>query len=109
MKCLCLSYFFSVARPTVTVNPRGAKTLDISWTSGGPLVMEYQVTWEKLLGKCRDMDDGSATITNGSRSYAITGLKEDSNYTINVTATNAAGSSNSVPISAATAEASKDA
>ena len=35
---------------------------------------------------------GSTIITGGSSSYTITGLEEDSNYTITVTATNAAGS-----------------
>ena len=38
-----------------------------------------------------DMD--STTITGGSTSYDIMGLEEDSNYTITVTASNSAGSS----------------
>ena len=33
------------------------------------------------------------SITDGSTSYMITGLEEDSSYSITVTATNAAGSS----------------
>ena len=39
------------------------------------------------------MDEGNATIIDGSTSYDIMGLEEDSNYTIIVTATNIAGSS----------------
>ena len=38
-----------------------------------------------------DMD--STTITDGSTSYDIMGLEEDSSYTITVTASNSAGSS----------------
>ena len=57
------------------------------------------------MGKCSDEDMGSATITNGSTSYTITGLEEDSNYTIIVTAINAAGRAVSDPITGMTEEA----
>ena len=36
---------------------------------------------------------GSATITDDSTSYDITGLEEDSTYSITVTTSNSAGSS----------------
>ena len=42
---------------------------------------------------CSDEDEGSTTITDGSTSYEIMGLEEDSRYTISMTAANAAGSS----------------
>ena len=57
------------------------------------------------MGKCSDKDMGSTTITNGSTSYTITGLEEDSNYTITVTAINAAGSAVSDPITGITEKA----
>ena len=38
-------------------------------------------------------DTGSTTITDDSTSYEITGLEEDSTYSITVTASNSAGSS----------------
>ena len=38
------------------------------------------------------MGEGSTTITDGSTSYTISGLEEDSRYTITVTATNIGGS-----------------
>ena len=51
-----------------------------------------------------DMD--STTITDGSTSYDIMGLEEDSSYTITVTASNSAGSSAvSNTVSAMTLEA----
>ena len=53
-----------------------------------------------------DMD--STTITDGSTSYNIMGLEEDSSYTITVTASNLAGSSAvSNLITAMTLEAGK--
>ena len=57
------------------------------------------------MGKCSDEDMGSTTITNGSTSYTIAGLEEDSNYTITVTAINAAGSAVSDPITGITEKA----
>ena len=49
-------------------------------------------------------DEGSATITDGSTSYTITGLEEDSSYTITVTATNAAGNAVSDLVTGMTGE-----
>ena len=46
----------------------------------------------------------SATITDGSSSYTITGLQEKSSYIITVTATTAAGSATSHPVSIVTEE-----
>ena len=42
---------------------------------------------------CSDEDEDSTTITDGSTSYEIIGLEEDSSYSLTVTAVNAAGSS----------------
>ena len=56
------------------------------------------MTWE------RDDTRSSTTITDGSTSYTITGLEEDSSYTITVTATNAAGSIATHPVTIVTEE-----
>ena len=46
------------------------------------------------IGGCSGGSDmNSTTITDGSTSYDIIGLEEDSSYTITVTASNSAGSS----------------
>ena len=46
------------------------------------------------IGGCSgDSDMDSTNITDGSTSYDIMGLEEDSSYTITVTASNSAGSS----------------
>ena len=64
-------------------------------TASGSVVDSYEVMWETDdIGGCSggsDMD--STTITDGSTSYIIMGLEEDSSYTITVTASNSAGSS----------------
>ena len=66
----------------------------------------YEVTWERdTSGKCPDADEGNATVSGSSTSYTITQLEEDSSYTINVTATNAAGSVTGVPVTTITMEA----
>ena len=59
------------------------------------VVDSYVVMWETdNIGGCSGGSDmGSNTITDGSTSYDIMGLEEDSSYTITVTASNSAGSS----------------
>ena len=90
----------------VTVNSMSATTISLSWTSAGSVVDSYEVMWERDTSReCPDEDEGRATITDGSISYTITGLEEDSSYTITVNATNAAGSAVSDPVTGMTREA----
>ena len=66
------------------------------------------VMWQRdTSGECPDEDIGSTTITDGSTSYNITGLEEDSSYTITVTASNAAGSAMDDPVNVTTMESGK--
>ena len=44
-------------------------------------------------GDCPDEDEGNTTLAGGFTGYNITGLEEDSNYTVTVTATNEVGNS----------------
>ena len=77
-------------------------------TASGSVVDSYVVMWETDdIGGCSGSSDmGSTTITDGSTSYAIMGLEEDSSYTITVTASNSAGSSeDSNTVTAMTLEA----
>ena len=61
--------------------------------------------WQRdTSGECPDEDISSTTITDGSLSYTITGLEEDSSYTITVTASNVAGSLVSDPVTGITGE-----
>ena len=91
--------------PVVTVDSTSS-TIKLYWTSPGPVVDSYEVVWMKNnLGNCPNVDMGGVNITDGSTSYYITGLEEDSIYIITVTATNAAGSAVSDSVNATTHEA----
>ena len=78
----------------------------VSWSiPSGSVVESYVVMWQRdTSGECPDKDIGSTTITNGSLSYTITGLEEDSSYTITVTTSNIAGSAVSDPVTGITGE-----
>ena len=81
-------------------------TISLPWTTSNGTADSYEVTWERdTSGECTDVDEGNATIPRSSTSYTISGLDEDSTYTITVTATNALGSAVSVPVTAVTGEA----
>ena len=83
-----------------------ATTISLSWSvPSGSVVDSYEVAWQRdTSGDCPDVDEGSMSITDGSNSYTISELEEYSDYTITVTATNAAGSS-AVSDTAVTGEA----
>ena len=62
--------------------------------------------WQRdTSGECPDEDEDSISLTDGSTSYDIMGLEEDSVYSITVTASNAAGSAVSNTVTAMTQEA----
>ena len=94
-----------VVPPVVTVDFTTPTTMPLSWTSPGPVVDSYAVAWTSR--ECPDVDEGNITITNGSTSYTISGLQEGSSYTVNVTATNTAGSAVSEPVTERTQETSE--
>ena len=84
-----------VEAPVLTAGTTTATTITISWTSVGSEGVSYEIMWERDTSlKCTGFSDmGSTTITDGSTSYDITELEEDSTYSITVTTSNSAGSS----------------
>ena len=94
------------SQPTeVMVNSTTPTTISLSWTAANGTVDSYEVIWERdTSGECPDVDEANATISESYTSYTISELEEDSNYTVNVTATNTAGSAVSVPVTAVTGE-----
>ena len=94
-------------QPSVTASSTTATTISLFWSiPNGSVVDSYEVMWERdTSGDCPDEDEGIATITDGSTSYTITGLEEDSSYTITVTTTNAVGSAASDSLTGMTGEA----
>ena len=92
-------------QPSVTATSTTATTISLSWSvPSGSVVDSYEVMWTSE--ECHDdVDEGSATITDGSTSYTIESLREGSSYTITVTATNSAGTG---PSDSETAETEED-
>ena len=92
------------AQPVVTsIYPT---TITIA-NNAGSIVDILEVSWQRNTSiGCSDEDTGNNTITDGSTSYDIMGLEEDSGYTITVTASNSAGTSE-VIVTVMTPEAGK--
>ena len=88
-------FYLIVNAPILTLGTTTATTITISWSSDDPMVTSYEVMWERDTSlKCTGISDmDSTTINDGSTSYDITELEEDSTYSITVTASNSAGSS----------------
>ena len=62
--------------------------------------------WQRdTSGDCPDEDEGSMSITDGSTSYMISGLEEDSSYSITVEAMNSIGMATSNTATGMTQEA----
>ena len=77
---------------SVAVGTTTATSISLSWTSAGSEVDSYEVMW--ISDECPDnVDEGSATTPETS--YIIGGLREGIRYTITVSTTNSAGTSNS--------------
>ena len=81
--------------PRISIDNTTATSVSLSWSvPSGSVVDSYEVMWQRdTSGECPDEDEDSISLTDGSTSYDIMGLEEDSSYSITVTASNAAGSS----------------
>ena len=94
-------------QPTIEMNPTATATsISLSWSDPiDSVVTSYEVMWQRdTTGECSDEDEDSDTIIDTS--YEITGLEEDSSYSITVRASNTAGSSeDSNTVTAMTLEA----
>ena len=86
-----------------------ATTISLSWSvPSGSVVDSYEVMWQRdTSGDCSDEDEGSMSITDGSTSYMITELEEDSSYSITVEAMNSIGMATSNTATGMTQEAGK--
>ena len=101
-----MSYTAVPGQPNVIVDSTTATSISLSWTSAGSVVDSYEVMWQRdTSGECPDEDEDSISLTDGSTSYDIIGLEEDSSYSITVTTSNAAGSAVSNTVTAMTPEA----
>jgi len=95
--------------PIAEVNSVTATTISLFWSVPSGSVDSYMVTWERdTSGECPVENRGNRTFTGGYFSYTIEQVEEDSNYTITLTAINAAGSAVSDPVTGLTKEAGGD-
>ena len=81
------------AAPLLSVGTRTATSISLSWTSAGSEAVSYEVMWvtDDIGGCSSDSDMNCTTVTDGSTSYDVMELEEDSSYAITVTASNSAG------------------
>ena len=83
------------SRPSVSVGTITATSISLSWSvPSDSVVTSYEVMW-------RETDSGDTEMTSDSltnTSYTIEQLEINANYTITVSATNIAGSTESLPI-----------
>ena len=94
-------------QPTIAMNPTlTATSISLSWSvPSGSVVTSHEVMWQRdTTGECSNEDEDSATMITDT-SYDITGLEEDSSYSITVRASNTAGSRDSNTVTAMTLEA----
>ena len=82
-------------------------TIALSWTQSGSSVDSYTVSYTYTIRRCGSCpESGSEEISDSNaRSFTLTDLEEDSNYTITLTAISAAGQLTSNQISTTTATA----
>ena len=97
--------------PVLSVITTSATSISLSWTSTDSEAISYEVMWETDdIGGCSGVRDMNSTIlTEGSSSYAIMGLEEDSSYSITLTVSSpkAAETRDSVNVTVKTLEAGK--
>ena len=107
---VCIQNLFTeqlkVSAPVLSAGNSTATSISLSWTSAGSEAVSYEVMWETDdIGGCSGSSDmDTTTITDGSNSYDIMGLEEDSSYTITVTASTSTGRSEDI-VTAMTQEA----
>lgn len=96
--------------PTAVVSSTtAATTITLLWSASSGTVDSYVVTWKRNTSEgCSDEDFGNSTVTDDSTTYSIENLEEGSSYTIAVTATNAAGSVDSGPVTGVTEEVGEE-
>ena len=97
-------------QPRVSVQDVSATSISLSWSvPSDSVVTSYEVVWQRdTSGDCPNEDQGNSTLTGGSTSYDLVGLEENSRYTVTLTASNEAGSSDrSDPVAETTDKAGK--
>ena len=92
--------------PTLSGGTATATTIPLSWTlqSGSSPVDKYRVSYSYTIRGCGSgpVSDSEEINDGNSRSFTLTDLEEDSDYTITLTAVRGDEASNSNPVSKST-------
>ena len=85
---LCNIIIFILASPVVSRGATDSTSISLSWTQSGSSVDRYTVSYNYTIRGCGSGPvSGSVNIIDGNaRSLTLTGLEEDSDYTITLTA-----------------------
>ena len=88
-----ITYVSLAVAPVLMDVTATSTTIALSWTQSGSSVDSYTVSYTYTIRRCGSGPvSGSEEIRNGnSRSFTLTDLEEDSDYTITLTAISAAG------------------
>ena len=86
--------------PVIKIPTSTATTISFSWTQPGSDVDSYTVSYTHIIKQCGSgvvSELQSIRLSDGSsaRSYELSGLEEDSDYTITLTAITPAGTASS--------------
>ena len=83
-------------------------SITLTWSqSPGDVVDSYQISYSFTIRGCGARGGHVSTVNGSSREYTLTGLEENSDFTINITAMNGAGSSPPATTTARTAIAGR--
>ena len=98
---MCLYY---TVTPVLADATATSTTIALSWTQSGSSVDSYTISYTYTIRRCGSSPvSGSEEISDGNaRSFTLTDLEEDSDYTITLTAISAAGQLTSHQITATT-------
>ena len=96
-----------VVAPVLMDTTATSTTIALSWTQSGSSVDSYTVSYTYTIRRCGSgpVSESEEISAGNARSFTLTGLEEDSDYTITLTAISAAGRLPSNQISTTTATA----
>ena len=84
----------------LVANSPTATTIHLTWDVTGDILIErFEVSYSYTINTCTATGSDMVTINNGDiRDQSLSGLNEDSQYTITVTAINSEGSTENTTI-----------
>ena len=100
MSGLCGEHYSGLPSPPTILNTSPQSTsITLTWSQpSGDVVDSYQISYSYTIRVCGNlvMNAANISVANSSRMYSLTGLEENSDYTIFLTAINVNGSSPTV-------------